>query len=247
MVGFANFIFFRRFQIVNESSQVVAEYSGNPTEVWNSIIAGALKFTPVFKGDPSLGHLVVPLLQNVKIIGQQSLNGARIMALMSSKKWFELLNEPRFYDYTTDPSSEYMFLVQAHPALVNTRRLLQAYTRGNIIKLDLQTPSQELASRITENSLNELDTIVCKLSQYSDTLILGGKVSDPTLAVLEGLSKADLSQSFFLSMTLPSGATITNNKIIAIETISQSMTLLVYFDAIVAVNIGSSMSLLGFV
>lgn len=116
------------------------------------------------------------------------MNGDRILALISSKLWFQAFSTPSVHDMTTDPSSEYIFIVQVDSltgvnSATGSTTVTQAST-GNILKYDLLMPDRLLQTKITENDVNGQ---VCKLSQYSDTLILGAKSPQANQAVLQGL------------------------------------------------------------
>ena len=85
-------------------------------------------------------------------------------------------------------SSEYIFIVQVDSPRTavdasGSTTVTQAST-GNILKYDLLMPDKILQTKITGNDLNGQ---VCKLSQYSDTLILGAQNPQANQTVLMGL------------------------------------------------------------
>ena len=115
------------------------------------------------------------------------MNGDRILALISSKLWFQAFSTQSVHDMTTDPSSEYIFIVQvdsSRTADISGSTTAKQASTGNILKYDLLMPDKIPQTKITGNDLNGQ---VCKLSQYSDTLILGAQNPQANQTVLMGL------------------------------------------------------------
>ena len=122
------------------------------------------------------------------------MNGDRILALISSKLWFQAFSTQSVHDMTTDPSSEYIFIVQVDSSrtadisgstIASDLTTAKQASTGNILKYDLLMPDKIPQTKITGNDLN--GQIVCKLSQYSDTLILGAQNPQANQTVLMGL------------------------------------------------------------